>query len=152
MIEDVTKIVQRDNPVVAMRKRLIEEIHSNSLNRSFLLEKYVDRRQELYDALNQFMGETENGNTDETASIVFVWSEAECYILRVLQMHYFEKIGKDDWFSRYCESYETYIHNIFDLELAKNDKEDTSIYSVLFPALKQAIETCQKNLIGEIVE
>ncbi len=151
MIKDFTQIVQSDNPIIAMRKKLIRTIHSDILNRTFLLEKYADRRQELYEEFNNYLDNSEILNSDETASVLFFWSEAECCILRMLQMYYFEKVGKDDWFSRYSEAYEIYTTELFDLALAKKDKKDVSLYSVTFPAMKQQIEVFQKKLIGEVI-
>lgn len=148
MIEDVTKIVQSDNPIISMRKTLIRLIHSDTLNRSFIVEKYAERRQELYEEMNQFG----DGFTDETASVIFILSEAECCIFRMLQQYYFEEVGKDDWFSRYSRVYEMYIESLFNLTLAQIDKEDISIMSITFPAMKKQVEHFQKELIGEIID
>lgn len=151
IIDKVTRIVKSDNPLISMRRKLISLIHSDTLNRSFLLEQYGNRRQELYEELNKYMDDAEILNSDETASILFIWSEAECCILRCLQSKYFESVGKEDWFSGYCKVYEMFVTSLFDLTLAQIDKEDISIYSITLPIQKKQVEHFQKELIGEVI-
>lgn len=151
MIEKVLEIVQSNNPIISMRKELIKTIHSDTLNRTFFSEKFFDRRQELYEALNNYLDNTEIINSDETASVLFIWNEAESCILRMLQAEYFEEIGQDDWFSAYSKAYQRYMEMLFELVLLKKGEIDP-IYSVLFPAFKKLLESCQQNLVGETVE
>jgi hypothetical protein len=94
MIEEVLEIVQSDNPIISMRKKLIKQIHSSLHNQMFFNEKFYDRRQELYDVFNCIGGKY----SDETVSVIAIWDEAETYILRLLHLGYFEEISKDDWF------------------------------------------------------
>lgn len=151
MIEKVLEIVQSDNPIVRMRKELIRTIHSNLLNRTFFLEKFADRRKELYEAFNKYLDSAEIVNSDETTSVLFIWSEAKSCILRLLQFKYFEDVGKEDWFSRYSEAYSIYIEMLFEVALKLKDEEDCLIEGVTFPVAKREIELFQERLIGEVV-
>jgi len=151
LIETVLKIVQSDNPIISMRKEIIHTIHSDTLNRTFFLEKFKDRRQELYDAFNEKIGNSEILNCDGTTSVIVIWSEALCVILRMLQHTHFEKVGIDDWFSRYCKGYSIYTEMLFEGILKLKNKEDCSIDGITFPVAKRAIEQFQQNLIGEVI-
>ncbi len=152
MIEMVLGIVQSDNPIISMRKELIGLIHTSTLNHTFFMERFADRRKELYAAFNKEEGNAEIVNSDDTASVLFIWSEAECCILRMLQHTHFETVGEDDWFSAYSEAYQTYIEMLFELILSKKDEKDFSINGVLFPVFRQQIKASQQKLIGEVIE
>ena len=151
MIETVLEIVQSDNPIVSMRRELIDIIHVAVLNRTFLLEKFQDRRQELYEAFDKVMGNSEILNCDEASSILFIWSEAKSCILRLLQFKYFEEVGKDDWFSRYSKAYSIYIEMLFEVSLKLKDEKDCSLDGVTFPVAKRLVEQFQQKLIGEVI-
>ncbi len=151
MIEKVLEIVQSDNPIISMRKELIHIIHTDTLNRTFLLEKFQDRRQELYENFDKVMGNSEILNCDEVSSILFIWSEAKSCILRMLQFKYFEEVGKDDWFSRYSEAYSIYIEMLFEVSLKLKDEKDCSLDGVTFPFAKKLVEQFQEKLIGEVI-
>lgn len=151
MIEKILGIVQSDDPIVSMRKELIHTIHSDILNHTFFIEKFANRRKELYESLNKYMDNAEIVNCDDATSVMFILSEAESVILRLLQHQYFEKTGKDDWFSAYSNAYRSYTEQLFELILAKKDGKDFSVNGVLFPAFKKAIEAFQKTLIGEVI-
>jgi hypothetical protein len=151
MIEKVLGIVQSDNPIISMRKELIHIIHSATLNRTFFTEKFADHRKELYEAFNKCLDNAEIVNSDDTTSVIFIWSEAESCILRLLQSKYFEETSKDDWFSNYSKAYQAYIEMFFELILSKKNEKDFSINGVLFPVLKQQIEAFQQKLIGEVI-
>ena len=151
MIEKVLEIVQSDNPIISMRKELIGIIHVAVLNRTFLLEKFQDRRQELYEAFDKVMDNSEILNCDEVSSILFIWSEAKSCILRLLQFKYFEEAGKDDWFSRYSAAYSIFTEMLFEVTLKLKDKKECSIEGVTFPVAKRQIELFQEELIGEVI-
>lgn len=153
LIETISGIVQSDNPFVSMRKELIYTIHSNALNRIFLSEKYVGRREELYEFMNQSLSDSDITHSDETASIMYFWSEARSCILRMLQHTHFEKASKDDWFSRYSKAYTTYVEMFFDISLKQKDGIDLSleIDSVTFPVAKKVVEQFQQQLTGEVI-
>jgi hypothetical protein len=151
MIETVLRIVQSDNPIISMRKELINTIHSDTLNRTFFSEKFFDRKQELYEALNKYLDNSKIVNCDEASSVIFIWSEAHCVILRMLQAEHFEETGKDDWFSSYSKAYKTYMEMLFELILLKKDEKDFSFNGILFPVLKQQIEAFQQKLVGEVI-
>ena len=151
MIEMVLGIVQSDNPIISMRKELIDLIHISTLNRTFFMEKYFDHRKELYESFNKYLGDSEIVNSDDSTSVLYMWSTAQLYILRLLQHAYFEKADKDDWFSAYSSAYTRYTEMLFELVLSKKDEKDFSINGVLFPVFKQTIEASQQNLIGEVI-
>ena len=151
VVEKVLKIVQSDDPIISMRKEIIRTIHSDTLNRTFFLEKFKDRRQELYDAFNEKTEDGEILNCDETTSVIYIWSEACCVILRMLQHTHFEEAGKDDWFSRYSEACSIYIEMLFEVTLRIKDKKDCSIDGITFPVAKKLLEQFQQNLIGEVI-
>lgn len=152
MIKTVLGIVQSDNPIVNMRKELIHVIHTDTLNRTFFMEKFADRREELYEALNKYIDNKEIVNSDDTASVLCIWSEAQSCILRMLQHTHFEEIGKDDWFSAYSEAYEMYIERLFELSLSmKEEEEKDPLDGVLFITMKQQIEAFQQKLVGEVI-
>ena len=151
MIETVLGIVQSDNPIVNMRKELIHIIHTDTLNRTFFMEKFADRREELYEALNKCMDNAEIVNSDDTASVLFIWSEAQSCILRMLQHTHFEEVGKDDWFSRYSKAYSIYIEMLFEVSLKLKDEKDCSLDGVTFPVAKRLVEQFQEKLIGEVI-
>ena len=54
LTETVLQIVTSDDPIMSMRKELISEIHLDTINRSFFLEKYRNQRQELYDIFDKY--------------------------------------------------------------------------------------------------
>ena len=152
MIEMVLGIVQSDNPIISMRKELINLIHTDTLNRTFFLEKFADHRKELYESFNKYLGDSEIVNSDDTVSILCIWSIAQLYILRLLQHGYFEKAGKDDWFSRYSEAYSIYTEMLFEVSL-KIDEKDYSpdMECITFPLAKKLVEQFQEKLIGEVI-
>lgn len=150
MIENVLGIVQSDNPIISMRKKLIKQIHSSVHNQTFFFEKFYDRRQELYDDFNRF-GNKEFIYSDETVSVIAIWNEAETYILRLLHLGYFEEISKDDWFLNYINSYKLFVEMLYEIRLSKKDEKDFSLNGILFPVLKGWLECYQHKLVGEVV-
>ena len=153
MIEKVLGIVRSDNPVITMRKEIIHTIHSNTINRMFFLEKFKDRRQELYKLFDESLDTQtkECVHGDKAVSELFFWSEAECCILRMLQGVHFEEIDKDDWFSKYTEAYSIYIEMMFEVALKLKSEEECSIEGVTFTTAMKAIQVLEKRLIGELI-
>jgi hypothetical protein len=149
LIEIVSGIVQSDNPIVSMRKKLIELIHTDILNRTFFTEKFADRREELYENINKF--DEEGVASDEISSVLYILSEAKICILRMLQHTYFEEAGKDDWFERYSKAFSIYTEMLYEVGLQLKDEKDCSIDGVVFPVVKKQVEHFQEKLIGEVI-
>jgi len=150
LIKTVRIIVQSDDPIISMRKELIHTIHSSILNNTLFLDKFYDRRQELYKILDGYMCDGEIANSDEIASLLYIWSSARCTILRMLQHRCFEQTNNDDWFSAYSKACQSHTEMLFELGLAKKE-ERNSVKGLLFKTLSEQLEAFQKKLIGEIV-
>lgn len=155
MIKKVVGIVQSDNPIISMRKKLIQLIHTTTLNSTFFAEEFYDRRKEVEESLNKYMDDADMDDMPDTVDVpgtLYIWGTAELYILRLLHHGYFEKAEKDDWFSRYSEAYSIYTKMLFENVLKQKDGVDWSleISSVTFPAAKMAVEQFQQQLIGEV--
>jgi hypothetical protein len=151
LVGKVLGIVQSDNPIISMRKELICLIHSTVLNCMFFSEKFANRRNELYGILNKYMDKDQLLNSDDTASVIYFWSEAEIIILRMLHIQYFEKVEKDDWYSTYSKVYNMYMEMVFESMLSDIDNSQQPMDSTLLPSLKSQLEIYQKNLIGEVL-
>jgi hypothetical protein len=154
LLKDVLQIVTSDNPLIAMRKQLIQEIHLDTINRLFFTERYYNRRQELYDILDKYESKLYKGNldissSDEESAILFMWSEARTCILRMLQGTYFEA-GEDDWFSTYAKAYEILVKQTFDTFLSKKE-EGHLVYAVLLEALGKQVDALQIQIVGEVI-
>jgi len=148
---DVTQIVQSKNPIISMRKKLIEKIHSQTFFNRLLDEKFSDRIQELHGYFNKNIFDEEDVISNKTASIAWVSACAECHVLRLIQNHYFERTGKDDWFAKYSEGYYIYMTQLFHMTLDKIDKKELSASSMSLPNMKRAIDSLQKKLVGGLV-
>ena len=152
IMQEVKEIVQNENPINDMRKKLIQIIHGCTLNNLFMDEKFFERRQEIYEVLNKYIDDKEFCNADETTAIMITWYNAESTILRLLQNCYFERISNNDWYVRYSKfCYETMSYH-FELMLDRIDNNEYDVVTkTLWPHMIQQLHTLQKEITGEVV-
>lgn len=125
IIQTVLKIVQSNNPLLALRKTLIVNIQSDCMNRLLLSEEFHDRRQVIYNLLNENSGKQEMLSSDETAASIAIWREAESVCLRLIQMSVFNDASEDDWWANYVKLNEQCVKSQYRCMLAEADgKED----------------------------
>lgn len=150
---DITQIVQSENPIIGMRKMLIKKIHSQIFYNRLLDEKFSDRIQELRSYFNKniFVFDRDDLISNKVASVAWISACAECYVLRLLQNHYFERTERNDWFEKYSENYHIYMTHLFHMTLDKIDKIEPSVSILSLTNMKRAIDSHQKMLVGVVV-
>lgn len=141
MVEKVQKIASSPNPLIAMRKALVESLENYILNAAFWGEEFTNRRDQIYLQLN-----TDAELSDERAALAAIWADAESLFLRMLQESMFEDVSKDDWWARYSPLYEEHIKSLYRATLAKADGNINSMHAVLVNATRGTINKFKNHL------
>jgi hypothetical protein len=149
LLNEVLRIVQSKNPVIALRKALIDNIQFERQSRMLLSGEFSTRRQVIYDELNALYGSNSGLRwSDPTVMTMAVWSEVEGICLRHLQTSMVEKGSDGDWWAAYSRDYTHYIENLYRSFLAKADGQRSSIYSLLVSGSYKAVENLEVKLTG----
>lgn len=144
MVEMVQKIASSPNPLVAMRKAIVESLENYILNSAFWGEEFTKRRNEIYLQLN-----TGTQLSDERAALAAIWADAESLFLRMLQESMFEDVSKDDWWAKYSPLYEEHVKSLYRATLAKVDGNFNSMHAVLVKATRETTDKFKKHLFEE---
>ena len=142
-------IVQSDNPVLALRKALIDNIQLDRQSRLLLANEFRSRRQTIYDELNKSIENPHLRWSDSLLSTIAIWSEVEGVCLRQLQTSMVEKGSEGDWWSKYMLKYEEYVGNLYRSYLAKADGQQSSVYSALAKGSHKSVEDLEMKLTGK---
>jgi len=149
LLNEVFRIIQSENPVVALRKALIDNIQFERQSRLLLSGEFSVRRQVIYDELNGLYNAGSKIHwSDLTVTTMAVWSEVEGICLRHLQTSMVEKGADGDWWSAYTRDYTHYLENLYRSFLAKADGQRSSIYSLLVSGSYKAVESLELKLTG----
>lgn len=141
IVEKVQKISSSPNPLIAMRKALVESLENYILNSAFWGEEFTNRRDEIYLQLN-----TGTQLSDDRAALAAIWADAESLFLRLLQESMFEDLSKDDWWARYSPLYEVHVKSLYRATLAKVDGNINSMHAVLVKATKETTDKFKRHL------
>jgi hypothetical protein len=153
MMDIIVSIVEDKSPVYAMRRQLISSGKSSIINRMFFDDEFADNRESLYSELNKHC--PEKSYSDEICAQVYMWSEAECCILRVLQAMHFEKITtEDDFWKNYMNLYGDQTRSFYKLILESKEGIPPSytVENVLFKHASPLLEQMEKKWTGESEE
>ena len=149
VLNEVLRIIQSENPTLALRKALIDNIQFERQSRLLLSSEFSVRRQVIYDELNTLYSTSSKMFwSDATVTTLAVWSEVEGICLRHLQTSMVEKGSDGDWWSTYARDYTHYLENLYRSFLAKADGQRSSIYSLLVSGSYKAVETMEVKLTG----
>jgi hypothetical protein len=146
MINEVLGIARSNNPVIALRKALIENIRLDRQSRLLLADEFRDRRQVIYKELNKSVEDLELLWSDHRVSTMAIWTEAESLLLRHLQKPLLEKGTEVDWWSSYIVGYGKYVENVYRSILAKADGHQSSVYSAFVKASYKVVEDMEHEL------
>lgn len=156
IMDMILEIAEDDNPIYALRRHLVSSSKLSITNRLLFDDQFVEKREALYDALNKKSPEV--AYNDEICSNLYMWTEAECIVLRMIQIGFlertaFEKMDKDDdWWGAYIKVFENNLRLLYllQLELIDGKKYLSPVERVLLERMKPAIDQMEKVWIGEI--
>lgn len=152
MVANVLKIVESDNPIRAMREALIENVQISAWNTLLFTKELYNRRQVIYDLLNKDIGLNieEKCFSDDISGQMYVLTEAESAVLRLLQHSYFERVSKDDWWERYVKVYTDFVEMLYQMLLDKEDGKDYGVAAICLKTMKEQIAAFEKRLLSEV--
>lgn len=155
ILDMILKIAADDNPVFALRRYLVSSSKMSITNRLFFDEQFVEKREAIYSALNKISPEIVHN--DEMCSNLYMWSEAECIVLRMIQIGFlerpsFEVMNKDDdWWGAYIKVFEDNTRRLYllQLEVIEGKEYLSPVERVLLEKMKPATDQMEKVWIGE---
>jgi len=150
MMDIIVSIVEDKSPLYAMRRQLISSGKSSIVNRMFFNDEFVDNRASLYGEFNKHCPEV--SYSDEICAQVYMWSEAECCVLRALQVMHFEKItAADDFWKDYMNLYDNQTRTFYKhiLESKEGIPPSYSVENVLYKHASPLLEQMEKKWTEE---
>jgi hypothetical protein len=147
MINQVLGIARSSNPIVALRKALMENIRLDRQSRLLLADEFRQRRDVIYRELNKSVDDPDLVWSDHRVSTMAIWTEAESVLLRHLQKPLLENGMEDDWWSSYLTGYGKYVENVYRSILAKADGHQGSVYAAYVKASQKAVEDMEQGLL-----
>jgi len=151
-IKMVLEIVQDPNPVVAMRRKLIQNIRMEGLYRNLWTEEFYEHREAVYESWRELAQKDRSFElpvTDEETATWAIWLDAESAFLRCVQMEVFKEDFESDWWTPYVKMYDQHVQMLYRYVAAKKDGKDPgAVNDVLIKLSTDALKDCESNLLG----
>jgi hypothetical protein len=133
--------------LIEYRKTLFFSTKDKCINRLLLTVEFSEHREFLLEKINPI----DLGLDKEQLALQgYVWSDAECIALRLLQPSMFENISEDnDWWVDYCAIVENNFKLLFEAIIEEQDKGAPDKVTVsMVKAYGSLMEQYENKLLG----
>jgi hypothetical protein len=149
IIETVLAIVESENPLIEFRRALIDKTRATITNSLLFTDEFDAERQYLLQEWNKRMKlDTDNEKLEIMAYQLFMFSQAESFVLRYLQPDFFERVDQEnDWYLNYCKLVEEHFKTLYQSLIKIKYNSAEAIDALILKAYADSLEQYEKQLL-----